>query len=254
MKIDQNDACRPDTGAAADAKALAGRLGVDFADEGLLLQAVTHSSYTMEHERPRAFCNERLEFLGDAFFDAVIGEALYERLPDEEEGRLTKLRAMIVCEESLYEIGIRLGIGEVLLLGHGEEMSGGRHRKSLIADAVEAIIGAMYLDQGYETVRKTVLRLFAERISDAIAGRIVQDYKSAYQEKLQAHGHKDIHYQVIREEGPDHNKVFYVNVSADGKVTGQGAGHSKKEAEQAAAKDALGNAQGDSIRKAEHVF
>ena len=238
MKIDQNDACRPDTGAAADAKALAGRLGVDFADEGLLLQAVTHSSYTMEHERPRAFCNERLEFLGDAFFDAVIGEALYERLPDEEEGRLTKLRAMIVCEQSLYEIG----------------MSGGRQRRSLIADAVEAIIGAMYLDRGYETVRRTVLHLFADRIEDAIAGRIVQDYKSAYQEQLQAHGHAEIHYQVVHEEGPDHNKKFYVDVEVNGQVTGHGTGHSKKEAEQAAARDALGSAQGDSLRKAEHVF
>jgi ribonuclease-3 len=254
VKIDQNDACRPDTGAAADAKALAGRLGVDFADEGLLLQAVTHSSYTMEHERPRAFCNERLEFLGDAFFDAVIGEALYERLPDEEEGRLTKLRAMIVCEQSLYEIGMQLGIGEVLRLGHGEEMSGGRQRRSLIADAVEAIIGAMYLDRGYETVRRTVLHLFADRIEDAIAGRIVQDYKSAYQEQLQAHGHAEIHYQVVHEEGPDHNKKFYVDVEVNGQVTGHGTGHSKKEAEQAAARDALGSAQGDSLRKAEHVF
>ena len=254
MKTDHPAAGRPDSGAAADAKVLEERLGVDFSDKDLLRQAVTHSSYTMEHERPRAFCNERLEFLGDAFFDAVIGEALYQRLPEEEEGRLTKLRALIVCERSLYEIGCRLGIGELLLLGRGEEMSGGRTRRSLIADAVEAIIGAMYLDRGYETVRTTVLQLFRDRIEDAIAGRIVQDYKSAYQEYLQARGRAEIHYEVIREEGPEHNKVFYVELSVNGKVTGHGDGRTKKEAEQAAARDALGNAESDSTRKAEHVF
>ena len=246
MKTDHTDDCRPGERAAADARELEERLGVDFSKKELLVQALTHSSYTMEHERPRAFCNERLEFLGDAFFDAIIGEVLYQRLPDEEEGRLTKLRAMIVCEESLYEIGSRLGIGDLLLLGRGEEMSGGRQRRSLIADAVEALIGALYLDRGYEAVRNTVVRLFAERIEDALAGRIVQDYKSAYQEYLQARGHAQIQYRVVREEGPDHNKKFYVEVSADGAVTGEGAGHSKKEAEQAAAKQAL--------RKATNVF
>ena len=246
MKIDHSSESRPAYGTAADAKVLEERLGVDFSKKELLTQAVTHSSYAMEHECPRTSCNERLEFLGDAFFDAVIGEVLYERLPDEEEGRLTKLRAMIVCEESLYEIGTKLGIGEVLLLGHGEELSGGRSRKSLLADAVEALIGALYLDQGYDAVRKTVVRLFAGRIEDAIAGRIIQDYKSAYQERMQEHGHADIHYEVVREEGPDHDKMFYVEVSAGGRVTGAGAGHSKKEAEQAAARDALGNAGSDS--------
>ena len=246
MKTDHTDDCRPGERAAADARELEERLGVDFSKKELLVQALTHSSYTMEHERPRAFCNERLEFLGDAFFDAIIGEVLYQRLPDEEEGRLTKLRAMIVCEESLYEIGSRLGIGDLLLLGRGEEMSGGRQRRSLIADAVEALIGALYLDRGYEAVRNTVVRLFAERIEDALAGRIVQDYKSAYQEYLQARGHAQIQYRVVREEGPEHNKTFYVEVSADGAVMGEGTGHSKKEAEQAAAKQAL--------RKATNVF
>ena len=129
MKTDHTDDCRPGERAAADARELEERLGVDFSKKELLVQALTHSSYTMEHERPRAFCNERLEYLGDAFFDAIIGEVLYQRLPDEEEGRLTKLRAMIVCEESLYEIGSRLGIGDLLLLGRGEEMSGGRLKR-----------------------------------------------------------------------------------------------------------------------------
>lgn len=238
MKI-ENTASSRSAGAAADAKVLEERLGVDFSKKDLLVQAVTHSSYAMEHEHPRSSCNERLEFLGDAFFDAAIGELLYARLPDVEEGRLTKLRAMIVCEESLYEAALSLGIGDVLLLGRGEEMSGGRTRKSLLADALEALIGALYLDQGYEAVRELVARLFEDKIEDAIEGRIVQDFKSTYQEQLQAHGHVEIHYEVIREEGPDHNKRFFTEVSVDGTVTGKGSGHSKKEAEQAAAKDAL---------------
>ena len=246
MKTDATMVGRPGEGTAADAKVLEERLGVDFSNKALLVQAVTHSSYAMEHDLPRTSCNERLEFLGDAFFDAVIGEVLYERLPDEEEGRLTKLRAMIVCEESLYEIGLKLGVGEVLLLGRGEELSGGRSRRSLLADAVEALIGALYLDQGYDAVRSAVVQLFGGRIEDAIEGRIIQDYKSAYQERMQRHGRTNIHYEVVREEGPDHDKKFYVEVSADGTVTGQGTGRSKKEAEQAAARDALGNAQSDS--------
>ncbi len=245
MKTDHTGVCRPQDGAAADAKVLEQRLGVDFSDRDLLTQAVTHSSYVMEHERPRTACNERLEFLGDAFFDAVIGEALYRQLPDVEEGRLTKLRAMIVCERSLYETGLVLGIGDVLLLGRGEEMSGGRMRKSLIADAVEALIGAVYLDRGYETMRETVLRLFKDRIEDAIGGRLAQDYKSAYQEQLQAHGRAEICYRVVREEGPDHAKQFFTEVSVNGQVTGAGSGRTKKEAEQAAARDALAKGRGE---------
>lgn len=246
MKTDATMVGRPGEGTAADAKVLEERLGVDFSNKALLVQAVTHSSYAMEHDLPRTSCNERLEFLGDAFFDAVIGEVLYERLPDEEEGRLTKLRAMIVCEESLFEIGQKLGIGEVLLLGHGEELSGGRNRRSLLADAVEALIGALYLDQGYEAVRSAVVQLFGGRMEDAIEGRIIQDYKSAYQERMQRYGQTGVHYEVVREEGPDHDKTFYVEVSAGGTVTGRGTGRSKKEAEQAAARDALGTAQSDS--------
>lgn len=223
-----------------DARALLmERLGVVFKEEAYLVTALTHSSYTMEKEEPRVCCNERLEFLGDAFFDAIIGEELYRRLPDEEEGMLTKMRALVVCEESLYEQSLALHLGEALRLGRGEENSGGRNRRSILADGVEALIGAIYLDQGYEVAKATVLRLFKERIEEAVAGHIVSDYKSTLQELLQKEGPVEIRYLITGEEGPDHDKRFYAQVLAEGKVLGRGVGANKKEAEQQAAKDAL---------------
>lgn len=210
-----------------------------FKNGMLLKHALTHSSYINEGKSPQVGNNERLEFLGDAILDAVISEYLYSRLEHVEEGELTKLRAVIVCERSLAVCGTRISIGEFLRLGKGEENSGGRKRGSIIADATEAVIGAIYLDGGWDAVRYFIIRTFSELIEDAIAGRLHMDYKTEIQERLQSHGEADISYVIEREEGPDHDKTFYANLVFQGNVIGSGSGRSKKEAEQQAAKQAL---------------
>ena len=218
--------------------AFLGRLGVRFKDPALLRLALTHTSRAIEDGLPRTYSNERLEFLGDAFFDAVIGEELYRRLPDSDEGELTKLRSLVVCEEGLCQIAGELTLGEALLLGRGQEMDGGRRRTSILADAMEAVIGAMYLDQVYEKTKQVVLRLFGGRLRDAISGGLVADHKSALQEYCQSRGALP-HYKLVDSRGPAHETTFTVSVSFKGKVLGEGRGHSKKEAEQQAAKAAL---------------
>jgi len=215
------------------------KIGYRFGDPELLDQALTHSSYTRENNLPRAACNERLEFLGDAFFDAIIGEELYRRLPEKKEGCLTKYRALIVCEKSLAETARSIEIGSQMKLGRGEETSGGRERESIIADAMESLIGAVYLDSDYECVKKFVLGYFRERLEQAIAGNMHDDHKSEFQEMAQADGPVKINYELVSEEGPDHDKTFYVRVTVDDVEKGQGKGKSKKEAEQQAAKDAM---------------
>lgn len=211
----------------------------EFHNKDLLKNALTHSSYINEGKRPQAGNNERLEFLGDAILDAVISDYLYNRLGNVEEGELTKLRAVIVCERSLAVCGNRISIGNYLRLGKGEENSGGRKRGSIIADAVEAVIGAIYLDGGWDAVREFVIRTFADLIEDALDGKLHMDYKTEIQERLQSHGETDICYVIEREEGPDHDKTFYANLIFRGNVIGSGCGRSKKEAEQQAAKQAL---------------
>ena len=200
------------------------QLGYEFRDLSLLRNALTHSSSINETHQQYYENNERLEFLGDAVLETVISEHLYRSLPREEEGRLTRLRASIVCEESLAEIGQQLGVGQALVLGRGEEQSGGRKRNSMIADGVEAIIGAIYLDGGFAQAQKTVLRLFDSVIQRAFEGKLHSDYKTALQERLQ---------------GPDHDKVFYTSVVVNGVILGSGRGRSKKEAEQNAAREAM---------------
>ncbi|MBE6031976.1 MAG: ribonuclease III [Clostridiales bacterium] len=214
-------------------------LGYEFQDPSLLEQALTHSSFVNEDRKKGISDNERLEFLGDAVFDAVISERLYKDSVRFSEGRLTRIRARVVCERSLAECALKLGVGEHLYLGRGEERSGGRTRQSLIADAMEAIIGAVYLDGGWEAATEFVLRIFDPVIEEARAGRLRMDYKTELQELLQIHGSVEIHYQMDREEGPDHDKVFYMSIWSQGKRLGEGSGKSKKEAEQAAAKQAL---------------
>lgn len=214
-------------------------LGYQFHDLGLLKNALTHSSLVNESRLDYKANNERLEFLGDAFFDAAISEYLYNRLPDVEEGELTKTRAIIVCERSLAECGQRFGIGEHLRLGKGEEHTGGRNRHSIVADAMEAVIGAIFLDGGWEEARAFILRAFAGTIQDAIDGKLYSDYKTELQEFLQARGENHIHYEVEKETGPDHDKTFYVALFSGSSRIGEGSGRSKKEAEQNAAKAAL---------------
>jgi ribonuclease-3 len=214
-------------------------LGYEFKDKSLLEQALTHSSAIQSQDGKHSECNERLEFLGDGFFDAIIGEELYKQLPDRPEGVLSKDRSLVVCEDGLYEIAMELNLGEYLSLGKSELNSGGRMKESIIADAMEAIIGAVYLDAGYEAARKFVLRLFGDRLKRAMEGSIVGDYKSAFQELVQRNGKVNIKYKVEREDGPDHDKLFYISLLVNGAEKGKGQGKSKKEAEQEAAKAAL---------------
>lgn len=211
-----------------------------FHDKELLNKALTHSSYCREHGVETKNNNERLEFLGDAFFDAIISVALYERMSQVDEGRLTKTRALIVCEKSLAQAARRLSIGDYLNMGKGEELSGGRQRESILADAVEAVIGAVYIDGGYTEAARLVSREFASTIEDAVAGKLFTDYKTQVQEALQKRGKKTvISYHLDKETGPDHDKTFYVHLVCNGVTLGSGSGKSKKEAEQNAAKATL---------------
>ena len=215
------------------------KIGYRFNDIAILKNAVTHSSYIKEHDR-REKSNERLEFLGDAFFDAIIGEELYRSFPEKEEGFLSRTRAALVCEKSLANEAQKLDIGRYLLLGNGEERNGGRHRESILADTMEAIFGAVYLDGGFEAVRNVVLSIFENAVNDAKNGiYIIVDYKTALQEKLQSRGITRIKYNLLEETGPDHDKTFLVQLEIDGKCMTKGKGKSKKQAEQHAAEAML---------------
>ena len=220
-------------------------LGYSFCDERLLRNALTHSSYCYEHKLSYNENNERLEFLGDAVFDAVIADELYVRLTDNEEGDLSRLRASVVCEQSLFRKAEELHLVDYMRLGHGEQISF-MHKKnrSLAADALEATIGAVYRDGGWESVRGVILRLFGDVIEDALNGRLENDYKTAIQEILQSRGEAHITYKIDRESGPDHDKTFFVSLRNNGVVIGRGSGNSKKQAQQNAAKYALEKRRG----------
>ena len=220
------------------------RIGYNFKDPELLSKALTHSSYRREHPSDGED-NERLEFIGDAVLDCVIGTELYRRLPKEQEGVLTKMRSLIVCERSLSLVGREIGLNTFLKLGTGERHTGGEFKDSIIADAVEALIGAIFLDSSFETVNERVLDILGETISKAIDGKLFNDYKSELQEYLQSKEDKpEIIYVTDKAEGPDHNKVFFVHVEAAGVLYGRGSGKSKKEAGQNAAREALENLRG----------
>ncbi|MBK5253765.1 MAG: ribonuclease III [Peptostreptococcaceae bacterium] len=215
-------------------------VGYCFKNKKLLMNALTHSSYSSDKGMNYSENNERLEYLGDAFFDAIIGTRLYKLLPLEREGKLSKMRAKIVCEDSLEDIGKSLKLGDYLLIGKGEEQTGGRTRKSIIANAMEAIIGAIYLDSDYDTVYDVVNKLFDDKVSLAIEGKLLTDYKTKLQEIIQKkYKDKAPSYEVIKTEGPDHDKVFFMDLILDEEIIGKGLGKSKKEAEQNAAADAL---------------
>ena len=211
-----------------------------FNDKALLNKALTHSSFCREHGLDNRESNERLEFLGDAYLDAITATELYERLKKVGEGKLTRIRASVVCEHSLAEIGRRLDIGRFLNMGRGEENSGGRQRESIVADATEAVIGAIFLDGGYDAAKDFVIREFRDTIDKALAGKLFTDYKTQVQEILQQNGTApEILYILDAEEGPDHDKTFYVHLTCNGQDLGAGSGKSKKEAEQNAAKATL---------------
>lgn len=223
-----------------DYKKLCELIGYEFSDLSLLQNALTHSSYCYEHKLKYNENNERLEFLGDAILDAVIAEVMYYRLAENEEGDLSKLRAAVVCEESLLRKAEDLHLTDYIRMGHGEETSGVKRKKrSLVADAVEAVLGAIYLDSGWESVRSVVTRLFDDIIEDALEGRLRHDYKTALQEYLQSSGNQRIVYKIEDESGPDHDKTFFAVLRNNGVVMGHGSGSTKKQAEQNAAKEAL---------------
>ncbi|HHZ12964.1 MAG: ribonuclease III [Caldicoprobacterales bacterium] len=214
------------------------RIGYKFKNPELLLNALTHSSYANEN-RGRISDNERLEFLGDAVLGLVIADYLYRLFEEHKEGDLTKIRASIVSEEPLSLIARDIGLGQFLLLGKGEANTGGRDRDSVLADAVEAVIGAVYLEAGINQAKELIIGLFSSLMEKSFQGKGFQDYKTNLQEMLQAKGEEEIVYRVIKESGPDHNKEFVVEVLCGRRVIGRGKGKSKKEAEQRAAKEAL---------------
>ena len=218
--------------------ALAQRLGVTFHDIGLLHTALIHTSYANEAQG-RVAHNERLEFLGDAVLELASSTYLYTHFPPLPEGELTKTRASIVCSAALAKIAARLGLGEYLLLGHGEEMSGGRARTTNLEDAFEAVLGAIYLDQGWETARDYALRQLAPEFDQVRHGENLQDYKTLLQELVQKTPGSTIAYELLEATGPDHAKHYRYAVVINGKTCGEGEGSSKKEAEQQAARMAL---------------
>lgn len=205
--------------------------------EKLYIEAFTHTSYANEHQTKSY---ERLEYLGDAVLELVMSEYLFKNT-EEEEGKMTKLRAHYVCESALYEYSLRLGLNKYLLLGHGEEATGGRMRKAIVADIFESFTGAMFLDQGLDFVKNfiysNIIPLIERKEVDFFS-----DYKSVLQELVQTE-RRSLEYVVVDEEGPAHNKMFTVEVKIDDIIYGKGTAHSKKEAEQEAAKDALKKAQ-----------
>lgn len=207
-----------------------------FRDRALLVTALTHSSYANENRSRGGESNERLEFLGDSVLGMVVADALYRRFPELPEGRMTRLRAQLVCEESLHKVAAELGLGEYVRLGRGEEHTGGRRRTSILADAVEAVIAALYLDGGMETARAFILPFVTGALTDAAAE---EDYKTKLQEIVQQNPEERLRYVVTDESGPDHNKHFVVEVHLNSNCIGKGEGHSKKLAEQQAAKEAL---------------
>ncbi|MBE7021767.1 MAG: ribonuclease III [Ruminococcaceae bacterium] len=214
-------------------------IGYKFNNQTLLKTALTHSSYANENRGKHLAFNERLEFLGDSVLSLIVSNYLFENYTKMPEGGLTKARATIVCERSLWECALNIELGKFLILGKGEEMTGGRTRMSILADAYEALIAAIYLDGGISVVREWLLGQLYDTILLAAKGKTFTDHKTALQERLQAGGAAHIHYEVVGETGPDHKKTFQVHVHADGKLLGIGEGNSKKNAEQEAARDAL---------------
>ena len=213
-------------------KQLEKNIGYHFRDKSLLKTAVTHSSFANENRGGLAY-NERLEFLGDAVLQLVTSEKLFKENPDMPEGRMSKQRAALVCEDALAGYSKEIQLGDFMLLGKGEEATGGRNRPSILADAFEALIGAIFLDGGMDNAKR-----FVRRFLDA-AHTSLKDYKTLLQEIIQKNPGERLSYVVIGESGPDHDKVFNVEVHLNSNVIGKGTGKSKKQAEQAAAKEAL---------------
>jgi len=214
------------------------KLGYRFKDPALLKAALTHSSYANENKKSGAFSNERLEFLGDSVLGMTVAALIYKDSPEMPEGNMTRLRAELVCEKSLAALAVTLSLGECMMLGHGEEKGEGRRRPSILADAVEAVIAAMYLDGGFRPVNRLIRKYLKPR--SGRTGFENTDYKTALQEVIQEKSGQSLTYSITGESGPDHSKLFTVEVRINGSFIASGTGRSKKEAEQSAAQVALG--------------
>ena len=214
------------------------KIGYRFQNRELLLTALTHSSYANERRGDGLPSYERLEFLGDSILGLVTADFLYRHEPPLPEGSMTRLRAELVCEEALHGVALELGIAPHMRLGRGEENTGGRQRASVLADMVEAILAALYLDSGLDEARRFVLEHVLRDVEISEAHRS-KDYKTELQELVQRQPNRLIRYELVGESGPDHNKTFSFRVTIDGETAGEGSGRSKKEAEQMAARRAL---------------
>jgi len=229
-------------GAEEQTRALTGlqqAIGITFRDQLLLQRALTHASYLNENPGCVEGDNERLEFLGDAIGDFIAAEYLYHRFPEWHEGQLTALRAELVCCETLARFATEIGLGHYLLLGHGEELGGGRTRATMLGDAFEALLGAIYLDQGLEATRQFFLPFLQSQVEAFSTEALRRDAKTRLQEWTQAIFHETPCYVTVQESGPDHAKQFTVEVLIKGQVRGRGMGRNKRAAEQAAARAAL---------------
>jgi ribonuclease-3 len=216
------------------------KLGYSFKNPALLSEALSHSSYANEHRAAKLNSNERLEFLGDSVLGFVTAEFLFTSHPDLPEGDLTRIRAALVCEQSLYEVATsQLELGRYLKLGRGEEAGGGRRRISILADATEAVFAAVYLDGGIEAARSLIHRVLLDAVREEAVEERRRDFKTALQELVQRQADQVLTYRMVGEHGPDHAKVFTAEVLLNGSAVGSGSGHSKKEAEQSAARAAL---------------
>lgn len=219
-------------------KGFESKIGYYFGDKSLLSLALTHSSYANESKISKAH-NERLEFLGDSVLSIIVSKYLFENYPDMPEGELSKTRASLVCENSLSVFAKEIGLGNALLLGKGEDLNGGRERNSILADAFEAVIAAMYLDGGIEPAEMFVLKFIRKQMRNFEANPTFVDYKTELQEIIQQNKEERVQYVLVEESGPAHDKFFSVEVHLNSNVIGRGQGKSKKIAEQMAAKEAL---------------
>lgn len=219
-----------------DMRELENRIGYQFKNIELLRKALKHSSYTNENHQAKYACNERLEFLGDAVLEVISSEFLYLENPRMPEGELTKMRASIVCEPALASCAKELRLGEFLMLGKGEETTGGRKRESVTSDALEAVIGAIYLDGGFANAKEFVHKFI---LNDLEHKKLFYDSKTILQEMVQGNMEGEITYELIREEGPDHDKTFTVTVLIGNTVYGEGTGRTKKAAQQQASYQAI---------------
>ncbi|MCR5665327.1 MAG: ribonuclease III [Eubacterium sp.] len=219
-----------------DEKKLEQRIGYQFQNQKLLIQALTHSSYANENKKLHRKDNERLEFLGDAVLELVSSEFLYENYPKYPEGKLTKLRASLVCEPTLADVANEMELGAYISLGKGEDATGGRKRKSVLSDALEALIGAIYLDGGFANAKEFILKFI---LTDIEHKHLFYDSKTILQEYVQANYTEPLTYRLVSESGPDHDKLFVIEAYVGEEKVGCGEGHSKKNAQQQAAYQAL---------------